>query len=359
MKKCLFLAFPLLLIARFAHPQGCIAIRNIAGFGQYNLTDNAFSTSNWVIDINNRYYKSFRNFVGTREIKMSKNDEPVIYSITTNFMVTRLLDKGWSLSLSLPVSSNARTSAEEHGGPGTPRHTTRSFGMGDIRVMVYKWLLPPAVRQKINVQIGLGIKLPTGDYKYQDYFYRNDSSFVLAPVEVPIQLGDGGTGIITEVNAFYILSEMISFFGNFSYLSNPRDQNGVPNTFGKTPTSLQIKSGYYIASVPDQYLARAGITFHYNKLILSAGARDEGVPVYDLIGGSNGARKAGHNISLEPGIGYKLKKVTVYAYLPVIVARKIKQNVPDKILTQLTGNYTLRHGGSPDYLVFAGVSFKL
>jgi hypothetical protein len=274
-------------------------------------------------------------------------------------MITRLLNKGWSISLSLPVSSNDRTSTEEHGGLGTQRHTTHSFGLGDIRFELYKWLLKPSVRQRANVQIVLGVKFPTGDYKYQDYFYRNDSTKVLAPVEVPIQLGDGGTGIVTELNTFYNFSSSLSLFGNFYYLFNPREQNGVLNTFGKTPSDTSLKSGYYIASVPDQYSIRVGINFNFNKLSFSAAFRDEGVPVYDLIGGSNGARKAGYNISVEPGLLYKLKKTTLYVYLPVIVARKIKQNVPDKIWTELRGAYVLRHGGSPDYLVFLGASFKL
>ena len=77
--------------------------------------------------------------------------------------------------------------------------------------------------------MGLGIKLPTGDYKVQDYFYKNDSTKVLAPVNGSIQLGDGGTGIITQLNTFYFLSKNISLYANLYYLINPRDHNGVLN----------------------------------------------------------------------------------------------------------------------------------
>jgi hypothetical protein len=89
--------------------------------------------------------------------------------------------------------------------PQTPRHTTRSFGLGDIHFAIYKWLLGPSVYKKGNIQLGPGVKLPTADFKYQDYFYRNDSTNALAPVDRAIQPGDGGTGMTAELNAFYFM----------------------------------------------------------------------------------------------------------------------------------------------------------
>src|SRR5205085_2475543 len=77
------------------------------------------------------------------------------------------------------------------------RRKTRSFGIGDVRLAAYYWLAQPSKAAKGNVQLGLGVKLPTGDYRYQDYFYKNDSVKVLGPVDQSIQLGDGGTGITT------------------------------------------------------------------------------------------------------------------------------------------------------------------
>jgi hypothetical protein len=360
MKKIIVLFSIALLFADNAGSQGCIVVRNISGFGQYNFTDNAFSTTDWQFDITTRYFKTFRDFVNTKDVNTPEKDVVHMHSYTTNFTITRLMKNGWSMSISFPISSNTRSATAEHGGLGTPRHTTHSFGIGDTRFTVFKWLVKPRVQQQVNVQIGLGIKFPTGDYKYQDYFYRKEDSVVLAPVSFAIQLGDGGTGIITELNTFYVFSgRRTSLYGNFYYLINPREQNGVLNTFGRTPTTLQIKTGGYITSVPDQYSIRVGANFIFNKFILSAGLRDEGIPVYDLIGGSNGARRSGHNISVEPGILYKIKKTTLYAYIPVIIARKLKQTVPDKKMTEITGTYTLSHGQSPNYLAFVGVSFKL
>lgn len=355
MRKIFPLLMPLLLYNIFAQAQGCIIIRNISGFGQYNLADNLFSASNWQVNIINRYFKAFREFKGVTD---QKNPEPgIIHGFSTEVTLSKFLNKGWSFNVSLPINANSRSAITDH--DNVHRHTTHSFGLGDIRITVDKWLLNSSANQKGNIQVGLGLKLPTGDYKYQDYFYRNDSTKVLAPVSSSIQLGDGGTGIITELNGFYRMNKRINFYGSFYYVINPRDQNGTSPTFGRTPTPLQVKTGNDVNSVPDLYSLRAGVSFHYKKITLSAGLRDEGIPVYDLLGGSNGFRRSGHNLSIEPGLVYIMKKVSIYAYVPVIVGRKIKQTVADKKETEITGIYTVRPGGFGNYILFAGALFKL
>lgn len=360
MKKLTILLLSFWLYSLPAQSQGCIVVRNIAGFGQYNLTDNAFSTSDWQLNINNRFFKAYHDYKGTVDQNTSPQNENIIRSYTMDIGITRLLRKGWSFDLSLPVAANSRSTTAEHEGANTPRFATHTFGVGDISITVYKWLLAPTVRQKGNIQLGLGIKLPTGDYKFEDYFHWNDSTKVLAAVNPSIQLGDGGTGIIAELNAFYFFNATISLYGNFYYLINPREQNGVPATLGGRPVpDIVKKSGGDVLSVPDVFSIRAGANFNFNKWAFSAGLRDEGVPVYDLIGGSNGTRRAGYNLSAEPGILYKMKKVSFYTYIPFIVAREIKQNVPDKIVSKLTGVYTVSAGGSGDYQVFVGALFKL
>jgi hypothetical protein len=102
---------------------------------------------------------------------------------------------------------------------------------------------------------------------------------------------------------------------------------------------------------------RAGANFNLTKWAFSLGIRDEGVPVHDLIGSSNGTRRAGYTTSVEPGIAYKLKNATLYAYVPYIVSHAINQNVPDKNVSNITGVYTVGAGGSGDYQIFVGVQF--
>jgi hypothetical protein len=360
MKKLIISLLSILLINHLAHSQGCVAVRNISGFGQYNFANNTFSTTNWQVDITGRYFKSFRDFKGTEDQKTVEANQSINHVYSTDLTVSRMLKDGWSLSLSLPITANSRSSTIEHGGINTPRHTTHSFGIGDMRLTVYKWLLETSVRQKGNIQLGLGVKLPTGDYRYQDYFYRNDTTRVLAYVNPSIQLGDGGTGIIGELNTFYIINTTISLYGNFYYMMNPREQNGVPATLGgRTPPHLDSIAGNVLTSVADVYSIRAGASFSFNKLSVSLGIRDEGVPVNDLVGGSEGVRRPGYNFSIEPGIVYNLKKISFYSYIPIVASRGTKQNVPDKNKSAYTGTYTISQGGFANYLVFVGISFRL
>jgi len=361
MKKIFLLMIAAMVLADAVKSQGCIVVRNISGFGQYNLADKSFSTSEWQLNINNRYFKSHRDFKGKVDQQTAKANEGVVKSFTTDISITRLLANGWSLSLSIPIASNSRTASLEHGGANTTRHTTHSFGIGDTRFTAYKWLLKPAAKQRGNIQLGLGLKLPTGAYNYQDYFYRNDSTKVLAAVNPSIQLGDGGTGIITELNTFYNLNaaRTITLYGNFYYMANPREQNGTAITNGRVPPKIDSLANNIVLSVADQYAIRAGIDYSLKSWSFSLGVRDEGTPVHDLLGGSEGIRRAGHNLSIEPGILYKMKSMSFYTYIPVIVGRETKQTLPDLYKTKYTNTYTLTQGGFADYIVFVGALFKL
>ncbi len=344
-----------------ANAQGCIMVRNISGFGQYNLADNAFTVSNWQLNTVGRYFRAYREFKGAEDQHTPEKDQSVIESYSVDISISRLLQKGWSLELSVPVSSNSRTASKEHGGAGTSRHATHTFGVGDLRFTAYKWVLSPTVSQKANVQIGLGIKLPTGEYKYQDYFFKNDSTKVLAPVNGSIQLGDGGTGIITQLNAFYFFNKTINAYGNFYYLINPREQNGVSTLTGRLTgsTKTEMLTGNDVYTVPDVYSFRVGFNFDFNKFAFSAGLRNEGVPVKDLFGGNYGLRRPGHNLSIDPGIVYKMPHSSVYTYVPFIISRRINQSIADAQTSEILHTYTIGSGGSGDYQIFIGVLFKL
>src|SRR5258706_1396416 len=115
MKKLTIFLLGFALCDQAAQPQGCIVVRNISGFGQYNLTDNAFSTSDWQLNINNRYFKSFRDFKGTVDLKTPKQNEAVVKSYTMDISIGRLMRNGWSLDLSIPIAANSRTASLEHG----------------------------------------------------------------------------------------------------------------------------------------------------------------------------------------------------------------------------------------------------
>ncbi|MES2457310.1 MAG: hypothetical protein V4594_17270 [Bacteroidota bacterium] len=357
MKKILLALSVVSLFAAKAHSQGCVAIRSTGGI--CSMTDHPDSTmsseGSWVFNANNRYFKSFRHFRGSEEQKerLEANTEVINHQYALDLSLMRVFNNRWSAMIDIPVLANGRSSLYEHG--GKERHKMHSFGLGDIRFAVYRWLLNPEKSRNFNAQLGLGLKLPTGDFDYQDYYYNVgvDGAKELRTVDQSIQLGDGGTGISAELNLFANVAKNTGVYGNFYYLSNPRGHNGV-----KTFRSSSYEA---IMSVPDQYMARAGVNYAVGKLIASAGARLEGIPVYDLIGGSGAFRRPGYIWSVEPGLTYQFGRMNVYAAVPAALYRKRTQSVPDKERTEASPTKTRVNGDAAfaDYSVNIGVSFKL
>jgi hypothetical protein len=323
--------------------QGCVAIRSTGGFCTAGEEQHLDTAARWQLTINNRYYKSFKHYIGTTYQKQRQvlGNEVINHAYTGDIAIYRILNPRWTLMLDLPVSANARSQTYLQNGAYN-RFSTHAFGEGDIRFAVYRWLLDPVKMPKGNIQVGLGIKLPTGNDNVQDYFKTSDSTKTYGPVDQSIQLGDGGTGLTLEINAFYNFSKKVGVYGNFFYLSSPVNQNGVSNAHGGPVSASSIANGSNIMSVPDQYLVRAGVNMQFNRLFVSAGLRDDCLPVHDLIGGSDGFRRPGYIISAEPGMTYVFPKVSLYAYVPIALIRDRTQSVPDKISTALTGVYT--HG---------------
>ncbi|MGF2412419.1 transporter family protein [Ferruginibacter sp.] len=359
MKKLFIIIAVLAIVQHNVNAQGCVAIKSNGGYCAIT-GHHADSSKNkiYTLSINHRYYRSYKHFVGTAEQKQrtAAGTEVVNYAHTTDFNLTKTLKEGWSVSIDVPIIANNRSSLYEHGGKS--RHSTNSFGLGDIRLAAYKWIVDPVRMTKANIQAGLGLKLPTGDYKYTDKFFVNDSTTILGPVDQSIQLGDGGLGFTTELNAYYNISKNFTAYGNFYYLINPREQNGTSTKRGGLPTATDLRYGSDVMSVPDQYMFRAGINYSYKKLTVAAGIREECLPAKDLVGGSNGFRRPGYIISVEPGVTYEFKKFSAYAYVPVALKRSRTQSVPDKIRTSITGVYAQGDAAFADYAINVGLTFK-
>jgi hypothetical protein len=241
-------------MANRAYTQGCVAIRSTGGFCTSAGDGHADTLSKWQLSVNTRYFKSFRHFIGTDEQKQRQTaqTEVINHQYTTDIAIYHQLSPRWSLMLDLPIEANTRSSLYEHANLG--RFQTHSFGIGDIRLAAYAWILDPVHMPKGNIQLGLGLKLPTGAYNYLDYFHVTDSTKRLGPVDQSIQLGDGGTGVTIEVNAFYNFSEHFGVYGNFYYLINPREVNGVSTARGGTASASAVANGSDVMSVPDQLI---------------------------------------------------------------------------------------------------------
>lgn len=344
--------------------QGCVAIRST---GNTCSMGNPADAKGWQFNFNTRYFKSYKHFVGTIEQKkrVEQGTEVINHSLNWDLTLTRNLNNRWSVAFNLPVISNVRSSMYEHYGNNSTktgaRNKTKSFGIGDIRFTAYRWLFDPAKSHKGNLQAGLGIKLPTGDYQYQDYFHKvsasGGDSAILAPVDQSIQLGDGGTGFTIELNGYYNLSHRIGFYGNIYYLINPREQNGTSTARGGTPSPTNIKYFNTTMSVPDQYMLRGGANMMINKFTFSGGIRVEAIPSSDLIGGDKGFRRPGIVISAEPVISYTAKKGNFYLSVPVALQRNRTQNNFDK-LRSAEGTKVQGDAAFADYAINAGFTVR-
>src|SRR5437588_5304251 len=154
----------------------------------------------------------------------------------------------------------------------------------------------------------MGLKVPTGKPDVQDSFPdASGNSNRLRYVDQSVQPGDGGWGITTEIAGFRQLGRVM-VFGSGNYLINPRDTNHTPsiivNIAAGNPAS-PANANRLVNSVPDQYVARLGAGTTLGKGFgASLSWRVEGMPRYDLIGRSDGFRRPGLEMFIEPGFTY-------------------------------------------------------
>jgi hypothetical protein len=315
-----------------------------------------------------RYQESDRHFVGAEEQEERQAEGSEVINDVHMFEValTRTFTERFSMTIGIPYFLMERSQAlrdPSSGNEVVDRTLTQARGLGDITVVPHWWTFKPSTHANGNLSLGFGIKLPTGEDTVEDTFQiRLDDpnsttepfreTNVVRSVDQSIQPGDGGFGIIADLQGF------IRFGGGKgagyitgTYLANPENVNGGA-TYRGGDAALADPNGFVPAgseayfSVADQYLARVGGTwFPNNKLGLSLGARWEGVPVEDLIGDSNGFRRPGYAFSIEPGFSYTSGPHTFALNVPIASHRNRRASVPDREVN--------RHGDAAfaDYVI--------
>ena len=362
--------------------QGCVAIRTVGGLntmehsmmhGTMNGMMHDGNDSNaqkmvepkWDLNINGRYFKSYKHFNGTDEQtqRVAESTDVRNFSRTMDIFLVRKLNEKWSIGFDLPLLYNERSSLYEHLGnaKGNPRFATFSQGIGDIRIAAYKWLIAPKQGAKGNLIGGIGLKIPTGNYKAEDIYHYQLGTNILTrkgPVDQSIQLGDGGWGVTLELNAFRQLNNAFSVYGNAYYLINPKGNNGVSTARGGIASASAIKYTSDVMSVPDQYLLRAGTNWTSNAFTLSMGARYECIPAKDIIGDNTGFRRPGNVLAIEPGANYSYKKFNFYLYAPVAIRRERPQSYPDILRTNDTKVFHRGDAAFADYTISLGFGYS-
>lgn len=273
-----------------------------------------FSADRWQIGIGYRNMHSHRHFVGSEEqVNRKQQGTEVNNQIhLLDFAVTYQVNPRWSLSMSIPVMFADRWNQR------TPNQVFQANGIGDISVSARMWLFRPPTESRQNIQIGFGMKFPTGNSGV-----TNVINGQVRVVDQSIQLGDGGYGFTLDAQAYKGVG-FATFFGVGSYLFNPKVHNGVQT--GRSRPSEAIMS------VADQYLYRGGVilpTPKLRNLSWSFGIRGEGIPVRDAFGKSTHFRRPGVAISFDPGLIYSRGKDQWSFSVPVAVYRNRKRSVPD------------------------------
>jgi hypothetical protein len=372
MKKFIFSLLVLIAFHNRGNAQGCVAIRTVGGLNtmEHSMHDMMMHDSSmkkvdepkWDLNISGRYFKSYKHFNGTDEVtqRVAEQTDVRNFSRAMDISLVRKINENWSFGINLPLAYNERSSLYEHVSSvkGSPRFSTFSQGIGDIRLTAYKWLIAPKSGNKGNLLGGIGIKLPTGNYKATDVFHNTLTTTRVGPVDQSIQLGDGGWGVSLELNGFRSINNTWSLYSNAYYLINPRGNNGVSTTRGGVASAAAIKYTSDVMSVPDQYLLRAGANWTKNALTLSMGARYEAIPAKDLIGDNTGFRRPGNVLAIEPGANYNYKKFNFYLYAPVAIRRERPQSYPDILKTKDTGVFSRGDAAFADYSINIGFGYK-
>ena len=296
--------------------QGCVVAHSVGSVGGPDNDGGYLTAGHWQLNIDYRHLYSFRHYVGSVEQvyrteghsnvrnRVNLFDAGLTYQITPRF----------SVEGNIPVEFASRRYNIEPGSLGGTVPAVQLIGdfglsgVGDISFMGQGWLWNPKHNPSHNIQIGLGVQMPTGRDNIQNKF---------APIaggpatnntaDYSIQPGLGVWAIPFAVNSFQSISHSTQAYFNGSYLVTPDETNGVANV---SPLGTPQPAQNAKVSAADEYLLQAGFAYMVARapgLTVTAGLRKEGVPAHDLIGGNEGFRRPGYAVSFEPGVVYSMK----------------------------------------------------
>lgn len=287
---------------------------------------------NWQVSLSWRYQRSDRHFRGTHEeTNREAEHSEVINDIHLAELGVRYnFDKRTSIAISVPYLMATRSHPiRDASREVVDRSVLNSRGLSDVTVVARRMMFEPTAERRGNVTLGFGVKLPTGANNVVDTREREEDGerlFRVETVDQSVQPGDGGFGFLLDFSAFRLLGpgSNMAFYASGAYLINPEGTSGV-QTFRGAP-------GEQIMSIADQCVLRTGLVVgpeSWNRFALGLGGRIEGVPVHDLFGSSEGFRRPGYAVSVEPSMSWSRGPHTVSLAVPIAVQRNRQRSVPD------------------------------
>ena len=293
------------------------------------------SKNHWRLDSSLRILDASRHYSGTVEqVQRGIQHTNVvnrqrILDVSAGYAVTEQLN----VSFNVPVLLYGRWSVPLPVTSAGTRYGFQSMGLGDVAVQAKYWLLNTKHNPRQNIMVGAGVQAPTGDPHYTRPFPDiTGQNIAEKPVDQSIQPGQGAWGFPVDIQAFKSIGN-ITLYMSGTYLINPTNINGTPSILTDLlgPNLPASREYARYNSVPDQYLVRAGVAFpipikQMKQFSGSLSWRLEGVPATDLIGNSDGFRRPGYAMFVEPGLDYSNGPDTWSISVPVTVSRN---RIPD------------------------------
>ena len=353
-----------------AQAQGCVAIRSMTG--EVASGNNLLMKGDMQVGFGYRFFHSYKHFRGPHEESYRVGEGTDVRNDVNAFdlLYTYGITDRWNATLDIPYTFNWRSSKYEHGNAPNGvdvRRSTNSHGIGDIRLQFDRWMIDPnSSDANGNFSLGAGIKLPTGNFAYQDTFYYRGDEGENIPKEVDqsIQLGDGGWGFSLQSQGFAKLESDI-FFAYYSiyYLFTPGDTLSWEKRVDKIDAANEPAVNY---SISDQFLVRGGVTYtptSWSGSAINLGFRFEGIPVEDVFGETNGRRRPGKVFSVDPGVTYVTGNHIFSLNVPVALYRNRTQSVQDIERQQIdpgpSGDPRWGDAAFSDYTIFFNYGFRI
>jgi hypothetical protein len=336
--------------AATAAGQGCILIRESAPvIGSPSTT--FLAPGEWELDLSMRGSTADRHY--SRDIFQAQRTALGTNVINTQRIMIAELNHAFTLRFRLGVSVPlvaASWSIPSPLAPPGPRATQHGRGLGDVSAIGRYWLFDPVAHTRYNVSFGGGMKAPTGRARATDTFVDiTGQSPAVKAVDQSVQPGDAGWGVQLEAQGFSRFGRLFAF-GSANYLLNPRNTNETPSILvgiGRPSPTSPLRN---VNSVPDQYVLRAGLGVPvWRRIGASFAVRTEGVPRYDVFGRSDGFRRPGHEVFLEPGVSFSQGRSTLQFNLPRAIYR---YRAPDPY-TGANGDATF-----PDWVMIGSYAYR-
>jgi len=319
------------MVAVSAHAQGCILARSPEQAGLPTEQGGLLQPHQFQLTIGERHQFSYQHYVGDVYQEYRAQDrtqvENRINLVTLNltYQVTPRVSVEWDMPW-LFASRKQQSSPIKY----------NSSGAGDTIVAVNSWLWNPNHVTRGNVELGLGLYMPTGNDDVTNTIDTNTSGTGPAqtetvPVDYSIQPGTGGWGGVFQWVGYHTVGNNFVLYTDGDYIAMQGGTNGISRGFFQNPKTPMENT----VAIADQYLWEGGVEFpipEVKGLAMTAGARWEGVPAYNLLPVSNdGFRRPGYAVSVGPGLEYSWHKTILTANIYDAVHRDRTRSYPDHV----------------------------